>query len=219
MHFSQGGFPDGTAAAAKPLQSCLSLCNPIDGSPPGSPIPGILQARTQEWVAISFSNAWKWKVEVKSLSRVRLAATPWEYSPGKNTGVGCHCPLHQMALVVKNPPAQCTRCKRCRFDPWVRKITWRRTCQPTPVFFPGKSHGQRSLVGYSPWGHKESDTTEQMNTHTHNHTKGRNAKSVWKAIGSKSMKTTINIRKLQFCLSLSLFICFIHLPSFPSLSS
>ena len=61
------------AAAAKSLQSCLTLCDPIDSSPPGSAIPGILQARTLEWVAISF-NAWKWKVKVKSLSRV---ATPW----------------------------------------------------------------------------------------------------------------------------------------------
>ena len=65
------------AAAAKSLQLCLTLCDPMDGSPPGSPVPGILQARTLEWVAISFSNAWKWKVKVKSLSRVRLLATPW----------------------------------------------------------------------------------------------------------------------------------------------
>ena len=65
------------AAAAKSLQSCPTLCDPIDGSPPGSPIPGILQARMLEWVAISFSNAWKWKVKVKSLSCVRLLATPW----------------------------------------------------------------------------------------------------------------------------------------------
>ena len=65
------------AAAAKSLQSCLTLCDPIDGSPPGSPIPGTLQARTLEWVAISFSNAGKWKVKVKSLSRVQLFATPW----------------------------------------------------------------------------------------------------------------------------------------------
>ena len=64
-------------AAAKSLQWCLTLCNPIDGSPPGSSVPGILQARTLEWVAISFSSAWKWKVKVKSLSRVRLLATPW----------------------------------------------------------------------------------------------------------------------------------------------
>ena len=60
------------AAAAKSLQSCPTLCDPIDGSPPGSPVPGILQARTLEWVVISFFNAWKWKVKVKSLSRVQL---------------------------------------------------------------------------------------------------------------------------------------------------
>ena len=66
-----------TAAAAKSLQSCLTLCDPRDGSPPGSPVPGILQARTLEWVAISFSKAWKWKVKVKSLSRAWLLATPW----------------------------------------------------------------------------------------------------------------------------------------------
>ena len=65
------------AAAAKLLQSWPTLCDPIDGSPPGSPVPGILQARTLEWVAISFSNAWKWKVKVKSLSCVQLFATPW----------------------------------------------------------------------------------------------------------------------------------------------
>ena len=66
-----------TAAAAKSLQSCPTLCDPIDGSPPGPPVPGILQARTLEWVAISFSNAWRWKVKVKLLSRVQLWATPW----------------------------------------------------------------------------------------------------------------------------------------------
>ena len=64
-------------SAAKSFQSCPTLCDPIDGSPPGSPIPGILQARTLKWVAISFSNAWKWKAKVKSLSHIRLLATPW----------------------------------------------------------------------------------------------------------------------------------------------
>ena len=82
--------------------SCVRLCDPIDGSPPGYAIPGILQARTLEWVAISFSNAWKWKVKVKSLNHVRLLATPWTAAhrllhpwdfPGKSTGVGCHCLL------------------------------------------------------------------------------------------------------------------------------
>ena len=87
----------GPAAAAKSLQLCPTVCNPIDGSPSGSPVPGILQARILEWVAISFSNAWKWKVKVRSLSRFRLLATlwttrllrPWDF-PGKSTGVGCH---------------------------------------------------------------------------------------------------------------------------------
>ena len=96
-------------AAAKSLQSCPTLCNPIDGSPPGSPVPGILQARTLEWVAISFSNAWKWKVKVKSFSHVRRFATswtaattrllrPWDF-PGKSTGVGCHRLLQNMCIV------------------------------------------------------------------------------------------------------------------------
>ena len=67
----------GSSFAAKSLQSCPTLCNPIDGSPPGSATPGILQARTLEWVAISFSSAWKWKVKVKSLSHVQLFETPW----------------------------------------------------------------------------------------------------------------------------------------------
>ena len=64
-------------AAAVSLQSCPTLCDPVDASPPGSTVPGILQARTLEWIAISFSNAWKWRVKVKLLSRGRLFATPW----------------------------------------------------------------------------------------------------------------------------------------------
>ena len=75
--FSSFSLSACVAAAAKSLQSCLTLCDPIDGSPPGSLFPGILQARTLEWVAISFSNSWKWKVKVKSLSHARLLATPW----------------------------------------------------------------------------------------------------------------------------------------------
>ena len=95
------------AAAAKSLQSCLILFDPIDGSPPGSPVPGILQARTLEWVAISFSNArkwnWDWSHSVMSdseqqhgLQPTRLLH-PWDF-PGKGTGVGCHCLLQWVAL-------------------------------------------------------------------------------------------------------------------------
>ena len=72
--------------------------------------------------------------------------------------------------VVKEFACQHRRPRRCGFDPWVRKITWRRKWQPDPVFLPGKSHGQRSLVGYSPWGRKELDMTEPPPTHTHTYT-------------------------------------------------
>ena len=86
----------------KSLQLCLTLCDVMDCSPPGSSVHGILQTRTLEWVAISFSNAWKWKVRVKSFSHVWLLATPWTVAyqappsmdfPGKSTGVWCHCLL------------------------------------------------------------------------------------------------------------------------------
>ena len=96
------------ATAAKLLQSCLTLCDPIDGSPPASPVPGILQARTPEWVPISFSNAWKWKVIVKSLSRVRLLATPWTaaYQAPPSMGFSRQeywsgVPLPSLALVIR----------------------------------------------------------------------------------------------------------------------
>ena len=89
------------AAAAKSLQSCPTLCNPIDSSPPGSPVSGILQARTLVWVAISFSSAWKWKVKVTQSCLtlndpmdcsllVGWLLCPWDF-PVKTTGVGCHC--------------------------------------------------------------------------------------------------------------------------------
>ena len=73
--------------------------------------------------------------------------------------------------MVKNPPANAGRHERLKFDAWVRKMPWRRAWPPTPVFLPGESHGQRSLVGCRLWGHKESDTTE---TAKHTHTRERN---------------------------------------------
>ena len=126
------------AAAAKSLQSCPTLCDPIDGSPPGSPVPGILQARTLEWVAISFSNAGKGKVKVKSVSHFWLFATPWTaaYQAPLSMGVS-------------------------RQEYWSG-------LQPTPIFLPGKSHGRRSLADYSPWVCRELDTTEQLSTHGDN---------------------------------------------------
>ena len=102
-------------AAAKSLQSCPTLCDPIDGSPPGSAVPEILQARTLEWVAISFFNASKWKMKVKLFSHVLLLATPetaahrlhhpWD-SPGKNPGVSCHFLLQCMKVKSESEVTQ-----------------------------------------------------------------------------------------------------------------
>ena len=117
-------------ATAKSLQSCPALCDPIDGSPPGFPVPGILQARTLEWVAISFSNAWKWKVKVKLLSRIQLLATPWTAAhqafpsmdfPGKSTGVGCHCllcPWSYGQLIYDNGGKN-MQCDRTVSEKWI----------------------------------------------------------------------------------------------------
>ena len=108
---------ESTAATAKSLQSCLTLCDPIDGIPRGSPVRGILQARTLEWVAISFSNAWKWKVKGKSLSCVRLFMTPWTAAyqaprpwdfPGKSTEVGCHCLFWDLRAVRGKTERTCS---------------------------------------------------------------------------------------------------------------
>ena len=80
------------------------------------------------------------------------------------------CHIWVNGLMGKESACQCRRHRRHGFKPWVRKIPLRRKWQPILVFLPGKSHGQRSLAGYSPWGHKESDMTKQLNTHTHTHT-------------------------------------------------
>ena len=116
------------ATAAKSFQSCPTLCDPIDSSPPGSAVPGILQARTLEWVAIAFSNAWKWKVKVKSLSRVRLLATSWTaaYQAPLSMGFsrreywsGVPCPSPQVLLICY---------KNTRFesliDIWIYLMKW-----------------------------------------------------------------------------------------------
>ena len=91
-------------AAAKSLQSCPTLCDPIDSSPPGSPVPGILQARTLEWVAISFSNAWKWKVKVKSLSRVRFLVTPWTAAHQAPPSMGFSRQEYWSRVPLPSPP-------------------------------------------------------------------------------------------------------------------
>ena len=102
VFFFQSGFQT-TAASAKSLQSCPTLCDPIDSSPRGSPIPGILQARTLEWVAISFSIAGKWKVRVKSLSRVRFLATPWTAAHQAPSSVGFSRQEYWSGLPLPSP--------------------------------------------------------------------------------------------------------------------
>ena len=96
------------ATAAKSLQSCPTLCDPIVSSPPGSPVPGILQARTLECVAISCSNAWKWKSKVKSLSRVRLFTTPWIAAYQAPPFMGFSRQEHWSAVPLPSPPKHWT---------------------------------------------------------------------------------------------------------------
>ena len=90
---------------------------------------------------------------------VYVKQRPWF---GYSSPVGIPC-----GIAGREPSCQCRSLKGCRLSPWVGKIPWRRAWQPTPVFLPGESHGQRSLAGYSPWGHTESDTTERLSIHAH----------------------------------------------------
>ena len=98
-------------ATAKSLQPCLTVCDPRDGSPPGSPVPGILQARTLEWVAISFSDAWKWKVKVKSLSRVRLLATQWTAAYQAPPSMGFSRKEYWSGVPLPSPSGEARSCK------------------------------------------------------------------------------------------------------------
>ena len=108
---------------AKSLQSCPTLCDPRDGSTPGSPVPGILQARTLEWVAISFSKAWKWKEKVKSLSRVRLLATPWTASHQAPPSMGFSRQVYWSGVPL---PSLEVRVKSLEKTLMLRKIEGRR---------------------------------------------------------------------------------------------
>ena len=132
----QHHWPNGHAAAvaAKSFQPLPTLCDPTDGSPRGSPVPGILQTRTLDWVAISFSKAWKWKVKVKLLSRVRLSATPWTAAYQAPPSMGLSRQEYWSGLPVPSPNGHESEQIR------------------------GDSEGHKSLVCNSSWGHKESYT-------------------------------------------------------------
>ena len=127
------------AAAAKALQSCPTLCDPRDGSPPGSPIPGTLQARTPEWVVISFSNAWKWKVKGKLLSHVRPSATPWTPAFPAPPSMGFSRQEYWSGVPLPSPNRDQTIWglrKKCRL-PW--HVQWLRL------------HAECRGVGFDPW--------------------------------------------------------------------
>ena len=121
-HFLLQQLPAAAAAAAKPLQSCPTLCDPIDGSPPGSPVPGILQARTLEWVAIAFSNAWKWKVKVKLLSHVRLLVTPWIVAHQAPPSMGFSRQQYWSGVSLPSPPTVTYSCVKISPCGWVVKL-------------------------------------------------------------------------------------------------
>ena len=114
------------AAAAKLLQLCPTLCDPIDGSPPGSPVPGILQARTLEWVAISSSNAWKWKVKVKLLSCVRLLVTPWTAAHQAPPSMGFSRKEYRSGVPLPSPDNKLWTGKllEWRFLRWISVELW-----------------------------------------------------------------------------------------------
>ena len=111
-------------AAAKSIQLCPTLCDPMDGSPPGSPVPGILKARTLEWVAISFSNAWKWKVKVKSLSRVQLLATPWTADHQAPLSMGFSSQEYWSGVPLPSPDRALSPMENFRTHPERSRLLW-----------------------------------------------------------------------------------------------
>ena len=136
------GFPGDSAVKNLPANtgvlvthSSSTLLGPIDCSSVGSSVHGIFQVRILEWVAIPFSRG--------------------SSQPKDQTWVSCIAGRFFTIWTTR----EIHQCRRLGFNPWVRKIPWRRKWQPPPVFLPGKIYGQKSLVGYSPWGHKESDKT------------------------------------------------------------
>ena len=146
----------------------------MDYSLPGSSVYGIFQARILEQVAISYSRIALLKMSSKySIKKKYSIKSHWESQYPFPSSMGKEelpSPTFLSMLTFfqgfptgtsgKEPTCQCRRHKRFEFDPWILKISWRRAWQLTPVFLPGDSHRQRSLVGYSPWCHKESDTIE-----------------------------------------------------------
>ena len=158
-----------------PPPSCTHAqsCDPMDCSPPGSSVHGLFQARILEWVAISFSlenifNLDSLKLILDFWESVFQREFGWRSHYGKEEKQNPRCLAGSKQILglrwwLSGKESAC-QCKRPGFDPWVRKIFWRRKWQPTPVPLPGKSHGQSRLVGYSPWVAEESDMTYWLNS-------------------------------------------------------
>ena len=132
------GSSAAAAAAAKSLQLCPTLCHPIDSSPPGFPLPGILQARTLEWVASSFSDAWKWKVKVKSLSRSRLLATPWTAAYQAPLSMGFSRQEYWSGVPLPSLPGKLNTCQRAMVR-WP-ELLWERIKQIRQDKIDGTDH-------------------------------------------------------------------------------
>ena len=153
-----GYSPVSPAAAAKSLQSCPTLCDPIDGSPPSPSVPGILQVRTLEWVAISSSNAWKWNVKVKSLSRVQLFATSWTaaYQPPLSMGFSRQEYWSGVPLGPEFGKKQTSLVTQSRISLQCRRPEFKSS--------PGEEKNYSCLENSMDrlGGHKESHTTERL---------------------------------------------------------
>ena len=145
------------------IQACPTICNCMDCSLPGSSVHGIFQTRILEWVAVpSPGDLPDPGIEPRSLASPALAGRSFTTEPpGKH-----QYQISKWKFYLKLSWCLSSKKSACnagdRFNPWVGKISWRRKWQPTPVFLPGESRGQRSLAGYSPWGCKESETTVRL---------------------------------------------------------
>ena len=148
---------------ARSRQSCLTLCDPVDCSPPSAPDRRTLQAGVLAWVAMPSSKGSSWPRDWTWISSLTSPALPGRFFTPSTTWEALCMDCCGLPCSSDGKESAC-QCRRFRFNPWVRKIPWRREWQPTPVFLPGESHRERSLAGYSPWGRKtvrHSSATKQ----------------------------------------------------------